>query len=550
MRHTAVSSGRLALASLLVLPMALAAQRPTQPAQPTAQGRQIPAPPPRIDSIRYVRTDTPTDPVILKMWEEGTQRGQAMSLAQVFLDSIGPRLNNSDRFDAGQEWLVDLYAKWGIGAKRVQYGTWFKWRRGASHVNLVFPRERSLEATMLGWSPGTSRQWITADVVLLPDLKTPEEFVEWMRTTAKGKAVLTSPENPSCRMPSQVQEFARPGGAERLDSLRAAMAAAWRPRTLLGGNPNEWPKQAGVAAILTTNWSRFPGVNKIFGTPKQQVPTFDVSCEDYNLLFRLAKNNQAPKVNLYADSDNLGEQPVHNVIATIPGSSKPDEYIIFSAHYDSWDGASGATDNGTGTITMLEAARILKKIYPNPKRTIIVGHWGGEEQGLNGSRAWVEDNPKIVARVHAGFNQDNGTGRVTGIGPGPFVGGVDALVRYLSALPSDLTGIIRMSGTGGPALGGTDNAAFQCLQSPVYGLGALSWDYSNSTWHTNRDTYDKLVAEDLQGNAMLVAMLAYMADQDPALLSREVIELRDRDGAPQAWPTCPTANRDTKSSPR
>jgi carboxypeptidase Q len=540
MSRTPFGSGLLLAATVLALPAALVAQRPAGAGGGPGGQQQ-----PRIDSTLYVRTTPPSNPVIQRMWAEGMERSQVMTLAQVLLDSIGPRLNNTDRFDAGQEWLVHTYAKWGVQAERQQYGTWEKWERGISHVDLIFPRIRSLEGMMLGWSPSTMGP-VEADVVTLPDLQTPEQFAEWMKT-AKGKVVLTSPPNPSCRMPSQYTQFGSEGAAERIQRERAEMAAAWRPRTLLGGNPNEWPKTAGVAAVFTTNWSQYPGVNKVFGTPKQQVPTFDISCEDYNLLFRLASNNQAPRVRVQGASRSYGEQPVHNVIATIKGSEKPNEYIILSAHYDSWDGASGATDNGTGTLTMLEAARILKTIYPNPKRTIIVGHWGGEEQGLNGSRGWVEDNPEIVARVHAGFNQDNGTGRIQSGGPGPFVGGQDAWIRYLRELPVELTGGFRLGGISGPASGGTDNAAFQCAKSPVYGTSGVSWDYSASTWHTNRDTYDKVVPEDLKHNATMIAMLVYMADQDSELLSREVItKLGERD----ITYSCPKATRRTQDSAR
>ncbi|MDX2208435.1 MAG: M20/M25/M40 family metallo-hydrolase [Gemmatimonadales bacterium] len=521
--------------AVMAIPAALQAQRP-------GGGRGGPPP---VDSSLYVRTTPPSNPMIQKLWDEGMNRSQVMTLAQVLLDSIGPRLTNSDRFDAGQQWLVETYAKWGVPAERQQYGTWEKWERGISHIDLIAPRVRSLEGMMLGWSPSTNGP-VEADVVLLPDLKTPDEFAAWM-PSARGKIVLTSPPNPSCRMPAQYEEFGQEGAAERVQKERADLAAAWRPRTLLGGNPNEWPKTAGVAAVISTNWSRFPGVNKIFGTPKQQVPTFDLSCEDYNLVFRLAENGQGPRLRINGESRSLGEQPVHNVIATIKGSEKPNEYIIFSAHYDSWDGASGATDNGTGTLTMLEALRILKTVYPNPKRTIIVGHWGGEEQGLNGSRSFVEDHPEIVARVHAGFNQDNGTGRIIAGGPGPFVGGNEAWIRYLRELPAELTGGFRLSGNSGPAGGGTDHAAFQCAKSPVYGVNALGWDYFNTTWHTNRDTYDKVVPEDLKHNATMIAMLAFMADQDPALLSREVITMQ---GDREVTYSCPLSTRRTADSNR
>jgi carboxypeptidase Q len=503
----------------------------------------------RIDSTLYVRSAPVANPIIQQMYEEGMERGQAMSLAQVLLDSIGPRLNNSDRFDAGQRWLVQKYASWGIAAEQQQYGTWMKWVRGPTHMDLVTPRMRTLEATMLAWSPSTNGRWVEAEAILLPAER--DMWASWA-PTARGKFVLGSEAQPTCRMPSQVQEYGTAETIARIDSTRAAARADYRQRMAFGGNPKVWPKQLGVAGMLTNSWSNYPGMDKIFGSPKDadNVPTLNVTCEDYNLLYRLAANGQHPTVRLYAQSENLGEQPVHNVIATIPGTEKPNEYIVFSAHYDSWDGGSGGTDNGTGTITMMEAARILKKIYPNPKRTIIIGHWGGEEQGLNGSRAWVADHPEMVGRVHAGFNQDNGTGRVVSVSPGPFPAGLDALTRYMIELPSSMTGQIRMGGVGNPATGGTDHASFQCMKAPVYGLGALSWDYGSTTWHTNRDTYDKLIAEDLQNNATLVAMLAYMADQDPEMLSHEVKAMTDRQGAPADWPSCGTGDRNTASSPR
>lgn len=509
---------------------------------------QRPGPRNMIDSARYVRTTPPSDPTVQRLWDEGMQRGQVMELAQVLLDSIGPRLTNSDRFDAGQRWLIGKYAEWGITAKQEQYGTWRKWIRGVTHMDMVFPRVRTLEAIQLAWSPGTGNQWREAEAITLP--KTNESWEEWA-ANARGKFVLYTAPVAVCRSPAQIAEYGTEATQSRLASLRTREALAeMSDRLIRGGNPKEWPKTVGVAAMLGNNWSSYPGINKIFGSPKDQVPTIDVSCEDYGLLYRLAENGQHPRVRLYAESQDLGEQPVHNVIATIPGTEKPNEYIVLSAHYDSWDGASGATDNGTGTLTMLEAARILKAIYPNPKRTIIVGHWGGEEQGLNGSRAWVADHPEMVARVHAGFNQDNGTGRIQSLGPGPFPAGQDALIRYLQALPSQASGQIRLSGVGNPATGGTDNASFQCMKSPVYGAGGVSWDYGSTTWHTNRDTYDKVIAEDLQYNATLIAMLTYMADQDPQLLSHDVIDLKDREGNPAPWPSCGTGDRNTAASPR
>jgi hypothetical protein len=498
-----------------------------------------------VDTTRYVRTTPPTDPVILAMFDEGMRNSQAMALSQVLFDSIGPRLTNSDRYNAGQDWLLKTYASWGVPARKEAWGTWSSWRRGPTHLDLIAPRVRSLEAMMLAWSPGTNGRDVEADVVLLP--KAGEDLA-----SVRGKFVLVSPPNPSCRMPAQWVEYGQPGAAERDSITRAEWTAEYNKRVAAAGGRYDWQKPAGVAGVISTNWSHYPGIDKVFGSAKQQVPTIDVTCEDYNLLFRLAEHGQGPRARLNASSEFLGELPVNNVIAEIKGSEKPNEYIVLSAHYDSWDGGSGATDNGTGTITMLEALRILKKVYPHPRRTILVGHWGGEEQGLNGSHAFAEDHPEIVNGVFAGWNQDNGTGRVVNVSPGPFPVATERFVSYLKEMPSDITRWIKIAPVGGPATGGTDNASFQCFKSPVYGLGALSWDYSWTTWHTNRDTYDKVVPEDLENNATLVAMLTYLADKDPSPLSHDVVSTftNFRGETQEAKYSCPKADRNTASSPR
>ena len=139
-----------------------------------------------------------------------------------------------------------------------------------------------------------------------------------------------------------------------------------------------------------------------------------------------------------ADAKETGVSGTFNTIGEIKGTEKPNEYVILSAHFDSWDGGTGATDNGTGTIVMMEAMRILKKVYPNPKRTILVGHWGSEEQGLNGSRAFVEDHPEIIQNIQAVFNQDNGTGRVINLSGQGFLYAYDYLGRWLTKVPETI----------------------------------------------------------------------------------------------------------------
>jgi Zn-dependent M28 family amino/carboxypeptidase len=243
---------------------------------------------------------------------------------------------------------------------------------------------------------------------------------------------------------------------------------------------------------------------------------------------------------------------------------------MLSAHFDSWDGSSGATDNGTGTLTMLEAMRILKLAYPHPKRTILVGHWTGEEEGEVGSKAFTEDHPEVIAGLQALFNQDNGTGRVVRVGGAGLPNAAEHVSQWLGRIPTELREQAQFNGPGFPAGGGSDDFSFACYGTPAIGLGALSWNYGNVTWHTNRDTYDKVIFDDLKSNATLTAMLVYLASEDPTKITRERVDLaalaaqraaqapaagagagrggRGFGRGPTTWPECEKAPRST--SPR
>lgn len=322
----------------------------------------------------------------------------------------------------------------------------------------------------------------------------------------------------------------------------------WREnlnRIGLGRSLNAALEEAGAAGLLQSNWSRGFGTNKIFSAGTERIPVIDLSLEDYGLLWRLAENGSAPQIAVNAESRDLGRVPAFNTIAEIRGTEKPEEYIVLSAHFDSWDGGTGATDNGTGTITMMEAARILKEVYPNPKRTIIVGLWGSEEQGLNGSRAYVEDNPEIVENIQAVFNQDNGTGRVVNISGQGFLHAYDFLGRWLNEVPREISQHISTRFPGTPGGGGSDYASFVAAGVPAFSLSSLSWDYGTYTWHTNRDTYDKIVFDDVRNNAILTAILTWMASEDPEMTSRERINLpvNPRTGEQMTWPVTRSATR-------
>jgi carboxypeptidase Q len=481
------------------------------------------------------------DPVLQQIWQHGMVDSHAMRIAQVLTDSIGPRLTGTPNFDAGVNWAVATLAGWGIEARKEQYGTWNGWRRGITHIDLVRPRVRSLEGMMLAWSPGTGGRPVEAPVVAVPEFASAEAFEAWV-PSVRGRIVAMDFPQPTCRPMSHFEQFgqtyaAGQGGprnaAERVTNERREAQQRFNANKPNANVMRQRLEAAGAVAILQSNWSQDLGVNKVFSTNTQRIPTLDVSCEDYGLVYRLAANNQGPVVRISADAQDLGEVPAHNVIGMIRGSELPNEYVMLSAHFDSWDGGSGATDNGTGSTVMMEAMRILKQVYPNPKRTIVIGLWGGEENGLIGSRRFVTMHPDMVEGMQALFNQDNGTGRVVNISMQGFTGVGSVFGDWMARIPQQITQHISVLNPGFPGSGGTDHASFVCAGAPAFNLSSNSWNYGTVTWHTNRDTFDKIVEEEIRNNATLTAMLAYLASEHPERLPRD-----RRDMGNLSWPQC------------
>ena len=483
------------------------------------------------------------DPVLRRIWTIGMDSSQIYRLGQVLSDSVGPRLTGTPGMKSAHDWAVAQYQRWGIPARQEQYGTWRGWRRGTTHIDLIAPRVRSLEGTMLAWSAGT-RGNVEGAVITMPQLADSAALAGWL-PNARGKFVAISFAEPTCRPNRQMQEFAvdsmwwRRFRSER-DSARAQYNRGVNTMARNANNLRTKLEAAGALGILQSNWSLDYGVNKVFGTNIERIPTIDLSCEDYGLVYRLAQNNQGPRVRVNATAEFTGTQPTWNTIAEIRGSQLPNEYVMLSAHFDSWEASSGSTDNATGTITMMEAMRILKLVYPNPKRTILVGHWSGEEQGLNGSRAFAKDHPEIVSGLQALFNQDNGTGRVQNISAQGLIGAGQSLAKWLTLIPSDITQHIRLTVPGSPGGGGSDYASFICAGAPAFSLGSLDWGYGTYTWHTNRDTFDKIVIDEVKNNAVLTAMLVYLASEDPERVSRDRRTLFS--GSAQ-WPVCRDGQR-------
>ncbi|MBL7851122.1 MAG: M20/M25/M40 family metallo-hydrolase [Cyclobacteriaceae bacterium] len=488
------------------------------------------------------------DPVIDAIVKEASENSQLERLAHELFDGIGPRLVGTPQMQQAHDWAIKKYADWGITARNEKWGEWKGWERGVSHIDMIYPRVKTLEAMQLAWSPSTNGKAVVGELVIIPDLDDSLAFQKWL-PAVKGKFVMMSMPQPTGRPDYNWKEHGTPESFEKMKAQRTALTEAWDKRIAKTGKTTRTLpavlEKAGALGIVTSNWSRGFGVNKIFQARTTKVPTIDVSLEDYGMLYRLQESGVKPRISVRTDSKDLGMVPTFNTIAEIKGSEKPDEYVMLSAHFDSWDGGTGATDNGTGTIMMMEALRILKKVYPNPKRTILVGHWGSEEQGLNGSRAFVEDHPDIVNNLHMLFNQDNGTGRIREITGQGFLHAYDYIQRYLSKVPEKVRNGLTTTFPGIPSGGGSDNASFTSVGAPGFGLNATSFSYFDYTWHTNRDTYDKVVFDDLRSNAILAAILVYQACEDPNKFPREksFLPVDSKTGARANWPEPRKATR-------
>ena len=481
-----------------------------------------------------------SDPIVAAIVKEGVENSQLQHYAFELMDVIGPRLVGTPQMLQAHNWVVNQYQAMGLEARNEAYGTWKAWERGTTEITMTAPRIKSLEGTQLAWSPATKKSGVAGEVIVLVEAGSKAAFEAWL-PKVKGKFVMISQHQFSGRPEYQWKEYATAESYEKMKQQRLADATAWNQRIAnTGYTAKELPKvleEAGAAGIIMSYWTGIMGANRIFGAETTKIPTIDLSVEDYGLLFRLAENGKAPNINVKAQSKNLGTAKTYNTIAELKGGEKAEEYVILSAHLDSWDGGTGATDNGTGIITMMEATRILKKVLPHPKRTILIGNWGSEEQGLNGSRAFVADHPELHNKIQVVFNQDNGTGRVANISGQGFLNSYQYLTDWLHAVPTKYKNELKTHFPGSPSGGGSDHVSFVSKDIPGFMLSSLSWGYGGYTWHTTRDTADKIVYDDVQHNAILIAILAYKASEEEELVNRDKIVLPMNDqGSRQEWP--------------
>ncbi|KPF89773.1 M20/M25/M40 family metallo-hydrolase [Novosphingobium sp. AAP93] len=490
---------------------------------------------------------------IARIIDEGMNRSEAMTTASALMDRIGPRLTNSENHRKAESWAMDLLRQRGLANVHVEpFDFGVGWNLDSYSVAMVTPRALPLTAIPVAWSPATSGT-VQAPVVIAP-MSREEHFAEWKGKLA-GKIVLVS-------LPGQTSEskgpvFQRYTDAEiaELDTYTKPVfdpdAAALQVRNRrFFGKLAAFLKAEGALAVVKMSYrdgKLVHGEGYDF-QPGQTLalPAVELAQEDYRKLVRLAKTGAAPTIAITVaaryDESNLKAE---NLVAEIPGSDPKAGYVMAGAHFDSWIAGDGANDNGAGSITVLEAARLISRLGVKPKRTIRFVLWSGEEQGLLGSRAYIDQHyasrpvdpalkgidsyiawrnafpitPKPeYSQLKAYFNMDNGSGRFRGIYSEGNLGAEKLLKEWLS--PFDMLGADKLVVS---KTGGTDHVFLQAIGLPGYQFIQDPLDYDSRVHHSNLDTLDHMRADDMRQAAVIMAGMLWQAANSDKELPRAVL---------------------------
>lgn len=485
---------------------------------------------------------------VSRIVDEGMNRSQVMSTAHELIDGIGGRLTNSTSMRRAEDWAQAKMQDFGLSSvhrEGFEFGR--GWDMVGSEVRMISPRPIKLTAIPVAWTPGTNGV-IRAPIVVAP-ISERRHFNAY-RGKLNGKIVLIS-------LPGEGSEpteayFTRYDDAslKKLDEyrqprfdpdsleerLKRQKYAADLDRFLAGEGALAWVRISSRDGMLLngTGYSYQTGA-----TPK--LPGIEIAAEDYRRLARLAKDGEAPVLEVSSDVRFLdNDSKAYNIIGEIPGSDPEAGYVMAGAHLDSWVAGDGAVDNGAGSVVVLEAARILRALGVRPKRTIRFALWSGEEQGLLGSLAYVEQH--IASRpVPAGtsaeqwtsywregwpiqrrpgygelkayFNMDNGSGKLRGVHAEGNYGAVPLLKEWMSPFANMGATAVVASPTGG-----TDHVYMQAVGVPGFQFVQDTLDYDSRLHHTSIDTFDHLKAADLrQASVVMAGMLLAAANSDKEL---------------------------------
>ena len=500
---------------------------------------------------------------IARIRDEGLNRSQVMDHIWWLSDVYGPRLTGGPQILQASDWAIKKFSEWGLtNPHRETFAFGRGWSLVRFQAHMIEPQVQPLIGFPGAWTPGTKGP-ITADVVRVQIAN--EADFEKYRGKLAGKIVLTQPVREVRMLEGLI--VSRMGEKELAEALTVPTPRGGRGTA--GANPpgqgrgaqaggqslatriQQFYRDENVAALfnrggdtvtasigsdLSVQQQRpdggtiFPsGGGSRTSDPATGLPSVTLAVEHYNRLARLVDRNIPVKVELQIETKFHEETTPNgfNTIAEIPGTDPAlkDEVVLLGAHFDSLPAATGATDNATGSAAMMEAMRILKTIGVKPRRTIRIGLWGAEEQGLLGSRAYVREHYADAAtmalkpaheRISVYFNSDNGTGRVRGIWlqSNPAVKPIfEAWIAPLRDL-----GVVAL---GPRSVASTDHSSFDAVGIPAFQFMVDRLEYNSRTHHSNMDTFDRVQKDDMIQQATVIAVFAYNAAMRDEKLPRK-----------------------------
>jgi carboxypeptidase Q len=503
--------------------------------------------------------------MVAKIKAEGIDRSQVMETLSYLTDVYGPRLTNSPQYKAASEWAKNKLAGWGLQNAHLE--AWGPFGRGWSlerfSIDIVKPNYFPIIAYPKAWSPSTHGT-VRGGVIFL-EAKTEDDLAKY-RGKLKGAIVLISPMR---EVPAHFQPEGRRKTDEELLTLANDVRSGGR-RGQRGGDEltnKKWQLVYNEGAAVVLEPGRGDGGTIFVGganlpsppaasndrRPRPWAPNVKVipqvalAVEHYNRIVRMLSKGVPVELEIridakFQDQDLMG----YNVIAEIPGTDLKDEIVMVGGHFDSWHSGTGATDNAAGSAVAMEVVRIIQALGIKPRRTVRIGLWGGEEQGLNGSRAHVAkfygerqtpagqpnsttqstteqeqaqeqgqgqnrpQGPLVLKPEHAKFsayfNLDNGTGKIRGV----YLQGNEAVRpifrAWLAPFREMGAATLTINNTSG-----TDHLSFDAVGLPGFQFIQDEIEYSSRTHHSNMDVYDRIQADDMKQASVIIASFVYHA---------------------------------------
>lgn len=455
----------------------------------------------------------PTNPdLVSRIIDEGMHHSQTDADLQYLLDVIGPRLTGSAGARAANEWTQQKFREYGMDRTALEpwkFGV--GWTRGPMTLRMLAPQQRELLGVSWAWSPGTNGP-LAGDVVLL-DARTEDEFNRRFKGHLAGKWVMMG-----LAYPNEIPSFRSSTRADsaRLDSARAELRPHTQAEADFFNNRTYFAAHEHPAGLIRDGGKEF-GLFTMSGSPIaiSSLPQIVIGNNVYSQFQRLIRRGQT--VRIEADVKNSFTHDTltqWNTVGEIRGTEKPDEVVLLGAHLDSWDLATGGTDNGAGSIAVLEAARILKAAGVKPKRTIRFVLFTGEEEGLFGSQAYVKAHQNELDKTQAVLVLDNGTGKITGMA----LQGRDELRDMWKAMLTPVASLDTLVVRSGIKTG-TDHLSFLPYGVPAFNYDQLTRGY-NWTHHSQVDDYSMVVPSDVAQAATIMAVNAWQLADMPELLPR------------------------------